>query len=111
MNSQKEFDEIMRQALRAEEEPPEALRLQLQKQLEAEIPPRQRKNIFLWYVPFILNSLFFSTLGLWFLYFSTGWLRWAAVGICGHLILCCGVLTVIGLRFGDLKKQLCVTIK
>lgn len=111
-----EFDDMIRAALRIEDQPP----VQLNNELKAELYERERmmrqtnpgKVVSLWYLPMVLNLIIFTMIGVVAVLLTSNlYLAVLAAAVCTYMALAGVIITVVGVKRTNLKEDIMIRIE
>lgn len=111
-----ELDSLIRESISRQDIPSPVLNNSLKAELYSRGASIRKtasaKKLSLWYLPMTVNLIFFLLLGVAsFVAISNPWLSFLATGVCGYIALAGILLTVIGIKRANIKKEITVYIQ
>ncbi|MCI9137023.1 MAG: hypothetical protein HFH48_05580 [Lachnospiraceae bacterium] len=114
-NYENNLNELIRMSMELEDEPSPELNVRLKAELyqrEAAIQKKRTHSVSLWFVPMILNLISFSLFAVFaLLMISNPYIAKLAAGICLYMGLAGILITWLGVRRANLKKDVMVHIQ
>lgn len=113
-NYENDLNELIRMSMKLEDEPSPELNVRLKAELyqrEAAMQKKRTHSFSLWFVPMILNLISFSLFAVFaLLVISNPYIAKLAAGICLYMGLAGFLITWLGVKRANLKKDVMIHI-